>query len=129
MLTLSRSPATLREVCPNSAQLYSSRVVCGASAALTCDAARGVQLPEHHDEAQQVAEVAGDAEEVQEGPHREVCRGAHVDNFVVQLTNLASVLQPSKENSFVTTASRRVETVHRVGPRTASCTPPCCCSE
>jgi hypothetical protein len=34
--------------------------------ALTCDAARGVQLPKHDDKAQQVAEVAGDAKDVHE---------------------------------------------------------------
>ena len=34
--------------------------------AATCDAARLVELPEHDDEAQQVASVAGDAEAVQE---------------------------------------------------------------
>ena len=33
---------------------------------LTGDAARGVQFPEHDDEAQQVTEVPGDAEEVHE---------------------------------------------------------------
>ena len=48
-----------------------SCVWCVEHPALTCDAARGVQLPEHHDEAQQVAEVAGDAEEVEKGPHED----------------------------------------------------------
>ena len=38
---------------------------------LTGDAARGVQFPEHDDEAQQVTEVPGDAEEV----HKHGCAG------------------------------------------------------
>ena len=70
-----------------------------------------MQLPEHHDEAQQVAEVAGDAEEVEKGPHE---HRRVVLHWPLSYYKTSPLLQPS-ENSFETVRGLRVPARHCAG--------------